>query len=136
MVEHYKPKEVDKRPPVETRFDRGQSGKPPGRRRQPSTLIELLAKELHSTVFVFKNRQKRKTSKLELLVSQLVDQAANGNCEPLVRVIRVLDTLERLNKIPAKISQYNGIDIKKMSLEEKQKFLNEVLANTRPLNEY
>ena len=41
-----------KQPPVETRFKKGQSGNPQGRRRTPGTVAAMFRKELQSPVAI------------------------------------------------------------------------------------
>jgi hypothetical protein len=49
-------------------------------RRQPITVADVLAKELHSTVFATENGRRIKTTKLKLLVKQIVNKAIAGSC--------------------------------------------------------
>jgi len=142
MVERYKPQQAVgyMRPPVHTRFKKGQSGNPRGRRREPVTVAAVVAEELQSTVFITENGQRSKTNKLRLLFKQVMNRAITGNCQPLVLALKILDTLERLNKTSTKkhprTNPYDDIDITKLSLDEKMKKLKEMIANSKPLDKY
>jgi hypothetical protein len=111
---------------------------PLGRRREAVTVAGLLAKELHSTVHIAENGQRIKTSKLGLLLKHAVDGAIAGNWQPLAHVLRMFDHLERLNNVLKKNAPhpYADIDIRKLSFEEKQKLFSEVIANSKPLDQY
>lgn len=128
---------LEQRPSVQTRLKQGQSGNPRGGRRKAVTAADLLAKELHSTVFVTANGHRIKTNKLGLLLKQVVDRAIAGNFQPLALVIGICDKLEQLNSVPTKkvAHPYDGIDIRKLSFDEKQKLLDEILANSKSIEE-
>jgi hypothetical protein len=139
MVERYKPKEYIgfKQPPKHTRFKKGQSGNPSGRRRrEPIAAATILAEELHSTVSVTENGRPLNTDKFTLVVKQAVNQAIKGNFRPFTLLVKMLDSLERLIKTPTKKHPRIRVDLTKLSLEEKQKMLNEIIANSKPLEEY
>jgi len=142
MVERYKPKQAVgyMRPPIHTRFKKGQSGNPRGRRREAPSVDAVAAEELQLSVSFTENGQRLKTNKLRLLFKQAVNRAIAGNFQPLVLALKILDTLERLNKTSTKrrprTNPYDDIDIAKLSLEGKMKALREMIANSKSLDEY
>jgi Family of unknown function (DUF5681) len=139
MVERYRSKDYVgyKRPPIQARFKKGLSGNPGGRpRREPVTAATIVAEELQSIVSVTENGLPLKADKLTLLVKQTVNQAIKGNVRALKLLLDILDSLERLNKTPTKKHPRIRVDLRKLSLEEKQKMLKEMIANSKPLDEY
>jgi hypothetical protein len=136
----YKPKQAVgyMRPPVHTRFKKGQSGNPRGRRREPVTVAAMAAEELLSTVFITENGERLKINKLRLLFKQAVNRAITGNFQSLALAIKILDPLERLNNVSTKSdpNPYDNTDITKLSLDEKIKKLKEVIANSKTLDKY
>ena len=67
------------RPPRATRFRPGQSGNPRGRPRRARGLGGLLATALREKVEAKENGRKRRLTKLEAAVTQLVNRAAKGD---------------------------------------------------------
>jgi hypothetical protein len=61
------------RPPLHTRFQKGQSGNPGGRAK---SLPALLAHALNETVVMTIDGQRRKLTKREAIVTQMVDKSA------------------------------------------------------------
>ena len=139
MVERYRsPDYVGyKRPPKRTRFQKGQSGNPNGRRRrEPVAAATLIAEELNSMVSVTENGNPMKASKFELVVKQAVNQAIKSNFRPFTLLVKMLDSLERLIKTPTRNYPRIEEDISKFSLEEKLKRMKELIANSKSLDQY
>src|SRR5258707_4536050 len=65
------------RPPLHTRFKKGQSGNPGG--RCAKTLPALLAAALDETVYVTTNGRRRKLTKREAIITQMVDKSASAD---------------------------------------------------------
>jgi len=65
------------RPPLHTRFKKGQSGNPGGRRKK--NLPALLADALNETVFVTIDGERRKITKREAVVHQLVNKSTTAD---------------------------------------------------------
>jgi len=66
------------RPPVGTRFRPGQSGNPRGRPKGARNLSTIVAAALSERVAVNENGRRRRITKLEAAVKQLVNRAASG----------------------------------------------------------
>jgi hypothetical protein len=67
------------RPPRAARFRPGQSGNPRGRPKSARGLGALVAKALDEKVEAQENGRRRRITKLEAAVTQLVNRAANGD---------------------------------------------------------
>jgi hypothetical protein len=67
-----------RRPPVGTRFRSGQSGNPRGRPKGARNLSTIVAAALSEWVAVNENGRRRRITKLEVAVKQLVNRAASG----------------------------------------------------------
>jgi hypothetical protein len=125
------------KPPIHGRFQKGQSGNPRGRSRsEPLTAATIVADELQSIVFVTENGQRLKASKFGLLIKQTINLAIKGDIRGLKLLLDILDRLEWLRKTPTKMHPRVKPDFSKLSLEEKQKMMKEMLAGTKPLDQY
>jgi hypothetical protein len=98
-----------KRPPAETRFKKGQSGNPRGRRRAPATIAGLFTEELQSTVVISENGQRRKVQKIRVLINEAIKKAMKGNFQPLVLMTKISHSLEQLTS-PANPLKENQFD--------------------------
>jgi hypothetical protein len=67
------------RPPRAARFRPGQSGNPRGRPKRARGLGALIAQALDEKVEAKENGKRRRITKLEAVVTQLVNRAANGD---------------------------------------------------------
>jgi hypothetical protein len=66
-------------PPRDTRFKPGQSGNPRGRPKRARDLSGLVARALAERVEAKENGRRRRITKLEAAVKQLVNRAASGD---------------------------------------------------------
>lgn len=66
-------------PPEATRFKKGQSGNPKGRRKGSLNVATVLAQTLREKVVVNENGQRKTMNKLEAAIKQLVNKAASGD---------------------------------------------------------
>lgn len=77
------------RPPLATRFRKGVSGNPKGRPKGARNLATVVGSALNERVAITENGRKRRISKLEAAVKQLVNRAASGEA----RAMQLLLTL-------------------------------------------
>lgn len=67
------------RPPVETRWKKGESGNPRKKPRRQENIIEILDRLLLSPVNVTLNGETKRVSALEAIISQLQVKEMSGN---------------------------------------------------------
>jgi len=67
------------KPPRHTRFEKGRSGNPKGRPNGAKNLSTLFNEALNETVIVAENGGRRKISKRQAIVKQIVNKAAKGD---------------------------------------------------------
>src|SRR5712671_3028707 len=67
------------KPPRHTRFKRGRSGNPRGRPPGSKNLPTLLSEALNEPVIVAENGGRRKISKRQAIIKQLVNQSAKAD---------------------------------------------------------
>ena len=91
-----------RRPPVWTRFRPGQSGNPRGRPRGARNLGTIVAVALSERVAINENGRRRRITKLEAAVKQLVNRAASGEA----RAAQLLLALVQANE--ARPAQQDG----------------------------
>ena len=67
------------KPPRHTRFEKGRSGNPKGRASGAKNLSTLFIEALNETVIIAENGGRRKISKRQAIVKQIVNKAAKGD---------------------------------------------------------
>src|SRR5204862_4763106 len=82
------------KPPRHTRFAKGQSGNPRGRPRGAKNFTTLFEEALNEPVTVTENGGRRKVSKRQAIVTQLVNRSATAD----FRAIKLLLDIVRENE--------------------------------------
>ena len=77
------------KPPKHAQFKKGISGNPSGRLKGSVNMATVLQKELSQVVVVGQGNQKKKITKMQAAVKQLVDKALQGDMYAF-RVLSVL----------------------------------------------
>jgi hypothetical protein len=67
-----------RQPPLRTRFRPGQSGNPRGRPKGARSLSSVVAAALNERVAVNENGRRRRITKFQTAITQLVNRAASG----------------------------------------------------------
>ena len=80
------------RPPLHTRFQKGQSGNPGG--RSTKSLPALLADALNETVVVTIDGRRRTITKREAIVTQMVDKSASADLRVTKMLIDMMKDVE------------------------------------------
>ena len=78
------------KPPEATRFEKGRSGNPAGRPSGRLTLTTVLARALATRVVVTEHGRRKRISKLEIAVTQLVNKAAGGELKAVQLLVPLL----------------------------------------------
>ena len=81
------------RPPKHTRFKKGQSGNPKGRKKGARGFKTDLKAEMNARVEITENGNKVKLTKQQLLVKQLVAKALKGDVRALSKLTDLVITL-------------------------------------------
>ena len=91
-----------KRPPKETRFKKGNNANPRGRPRGSKNLATLLEEALNTQVETVEGGIRRRRTKRDVVIAQLVDQSANAD---LRATKLLLDMLHKLERAPASAAE-------------------------------
>src|SRR3984893_11293986 len=86
------------KPPRETRFRKGRSGNPRGRPRASKNFATLLDEALAEPVVINENGRRRKASKLQVIVKQLVNKAAQGDHRSIQLLMAFTERQQLLGK--------------------------------------
>jgi hypothetical protein len=82
------------KPPVHTRFQKGESGNPKGRPRGMKNMSTLLSTALNASIVVVANGRRKKITKREAIVTQLVNKSAAADLKATQIVLALLRDLE------------------------------------------
>src|SRR5215468_8099549 len=82
------------KPPPHTRFVKGQSGNPRGRPPGAKNMKTLLTKALNQLVVVTDHGGRRKVSKREAIVTQLVNRSAKADFKAIQILLGMLREIE------------------------------------------
>jgi hypothetical protein len=82
------------KPPLHTRFQKGRSGNPNGRPRGRKNLSTLLSDALNGSVIVVENGRRKKITKREAIVTQLVNKSASADLKATQIVLAMLRDVE------------------------------------------
>jgi hypothetical protein len=83
------------RPPLDTRFKRGQSGNPKGRPPGAKNLASLLNEALDELVIIKEDGGRKRISKRKAAFKQLVNESAKGKWPALKLLVDILQDIER-----------------------------------------
>ena len=83
------------KPPRHTRFQQGRSGNPRGRPKGAKNLATLLSEALNETVTVAENGGRRKITKRQAIITQLVNRSAQADLKATQILLPVMQDVER-----------------------------------------
>jgi hypothetical protein len=84
-----------RKPPSDTRFKKGRSGNPAGRRHGSKNFSTMLDEELEQRVIIRENGRQKTITKRRASMRQLVNKAASGEQRALQTLFNYLYDLER-----------------------------------------
>lgn len=83
------------KPPEHTRFQKGRSGNPRGRPRGSKNLSTLVTEALDKKVNITEEGRRRKVSKREIIVTQLVNKSAHADLKATQILFGIMQDIER-----------------------------------------
>ena len=100
------------RPPHHTRFQKGQSGNPKGRPGGAKNLSTVLSEALNERVIIAENGGRRKISKRQAIIKQIVNQAAKGDWRAAKLLFDIQQEIERRTEPEPSESAFGSADKK------------------------
>src|SRR6202011_2109026 len=82
-------------PPEHTRFKKGRSGNPHGRPRGAKNLATLVGEALDQKITVTEQGRRRKISKREAIITQLVNRSASADLKVTTILLGMMQEIER-----------------------------------------
>jgi hypothetical protein len=82
------------KPPQHARFHKGQSGNPRGRPKGARNLSTLMAKALNEPVVISENGKRKRITKREAVLKQLVNKAASGDAKAIQLLLGEIRQIE------------------------------------------
>ena len=99
------------KPPRHTRFIKGQSGNPRGRPPGAKNLKTLLSEALNETVIVTENGGRRKVTKRQAIITQLVNRSATADFRAIKILLDMLREIENQTEpAPPETSAFSEAD--------------------------
>jgi hypothetical protein len=96
-------------PPLHTRFRKGQSGNPGGRSKKK--LHALLADALSEEVFVTIDGERRKITKREAVVHQLVNKSATADLRATKMLFDMIKEVEQKASVTSPVPEPRRLDV-------------------------
>src|SRR5271155_6281298 len=96
------------KPPLHTRFQKGKSGNPKGRPRGKKNMSTLLSTALNASIVVVANGRRKKITKREAIVTQLVNKSASADLKAtqiVLAMLRDLDSRADASEDPAPFTE-------------------------------
>jgi hypothetical protein len=100
------------KPPRHTRFKPGQSGNPRGRPSGSKNLKTLLSDALNELVVVAENGGRRKITKRQAIITQLVNQSAKADWRAVKILLDILQAIEARTETASVESSFGPADEK------------------------
>jgi hypothetical protein len=100
-----------KRPPVHSRFKRGQSGNPSGRPKGSQNLSSLIDKILKEQVSLREGAEVRKVSKAEAILRGVIVGAMKGDQRSVMTLFRIAEQCGQFEEAKQPITQITRVII-------------------------
>jgi hypothetical protein len=98
-----------KHPPARSRFPKGKSGNPFGRRKGQRNLATVLIEMLHQTVTVKEGDKSKRMTKGEALIRVIMSKANNGDRRAIDAVSFLAEKIGRVDDINSETSKVGGV---------------------------
>jgi hypothetical protein len=98
------------KPPEHSRFVKGRSGSPKGRPKGSKNFSTLLSDALNEPVVVNENGKRRRITKREAVLKQLVNKAAAGNPKAIQLLLSEMRLVERREQGTAEAALFDEAD--------------------------
>lgn len=128
MTKPIKPKKTDypvgyAKPPMETRFQKGESGNPRGRPKGRKNHMTVVYQAMNEPVTITENNKCTTVTKFEAVMKQLMNQALKGN-GPVTRLV-----ITHLLPLAERIDAQQGT--KRVTSAEDQQILKDLIDRTK-----
>jgi len=100
------------KPPRDTQFKKGHSGNPRGRPSGSKNLATLVTEALNEPVIIAENGERRKISKREAIIKQLVNRSAKADWRAIKILLDILREIEGRVEPEAAEGSFNAADEK------------------------
>ena len=100
------------KPPRHTRFKRGESGNPHGRPPGAENLSTLLSEALNEPVVIAENDGRKRISKRQAIIKQLVNKSAKGDWRAVKLLMDILQDIEGRTEPQTAESSFGSADEK------------------------
>jgi Family of unknown function (DUF5681) len=100
------------KPPRHTRFKPGVSGNPRGRPKEAKNLSTLVHEALNEPVVVAENGRRRKVSKRQAIIKQLVNRSAQGDLKAMQMLLGTMQDIERRHEADPTETTFDSADEK------------------------
>jgi hypothetical protein len=107
-----------RKPPRHTRFQPGVSGNPRGRPKAAKNLSTLVHEALNELVVVTENGRRRKLSKRQAVIKQLVNRSAQGDLKAMQMLFSTMHDIERASDAASAEPAFDAADEKVLALLE------------------
>jgi hypothetical protein len=99
------------KPPLHTRFRKGQSGNPKGRSKGTKNFATIFMTAMSQSVTINENGKRKKISKIAAAVTQLANDAARGDTKSIQLIIALLQAFEPTIEAqrPKEVLIYSGV---------------------------
>ena len=87
-----------KKPPKHAQFPKGHSPNPKGRPKGAKTVGTMLRGELNEMVTITENGRRRKITKMQTIMKQVVNDAVKGDAKARKEVLNLFSAIARLEK--------------------------------------
>jgi hypothetical protein len=94
-----------RRPPLSTRFKKGESGNPRGRPKGSTSFVTLLEKELGQSIVVNENGKRTTITRLQAMIKRIVAGALQGEQKALLTLVEILRRTGRFQPSEAEDDQ-------------------------------